>query len=208
EEELPRNDPRLEYTSRIIRQVNRLDELLRTFFTYARPQTPERKFHRLQEIVQEVYTLLHNRLMASNVEFVERYANDLPLVVVDSQQIQQVFFNLILNSLDAMARGGKLEIVATAKVAMLYAIDRRQKRSPRTKNNSTYVEVSVIDTGEGIKGEHLDSIFNPFFTTKPQGTGLGLSIVQRIIEENEGEIRVKSELGKGTTFTILLPTEE
>ncbi|MBN2092865.1 PAS domain S-box protein [candidate division KSB1 bacterium] len=208
EEELPRNDPRLEYTSRIIRQVNRLDELLRTFFTYARPQTPERKFHRLQEIVQEVYTLLHNRLMASNVEFVERYANDLPLVVVDSQQIQQVFFNLILNALDAMSRGGKLEIVATAKIATLYAIDRRRKRSPKTKINSTYVEVNVIDTGEGIKEEHLEAIFNPFFTTKPQGTGLGLSIVQRIIEENEGEIRVKSELGKGTTFTILLPTEE
>ena len=91
---------------------------------------------------------------------------------------------------------------------VIFTIDRRKKRLPRKNQNSFYVEVTVTDTGEGIKPEDLDAIFNPFFTAKPQGTGLGLSIVQRIIEEHEGEIRVKSDLGKGTTFTILLPTEE
>ncbi len=208
EEEIESDDPRREYTARIVRQVNRLDELLRTFFSYARPRPPVRKFHRLNEIVQEVYTLLENRLTSSKISFAQNYDENLPLVVVDSQQIQQVFFNLILNALDAMPNGGRLEIQAKTVETVIFAIDRRKKRHPRNNHNSIFVEVNVSDTGHGVQPEDLEAIFNPFFTTKPQGTGLGLSIVQRIIEEHEGEIRVKSSLGKGTTFTILLPTEE
>jgi len=208
EEEIEADDSRREYTSRIIRQVNRLDELLRTFFSYARPRQPVRKYHRLQDIVQEVYTLLENRFVTNNIEFIEEYHPDLPLVVVDFQQIQQVFFNLILNALDAMPEKGSLKVTAGPVETIIFAIDRRKKRYPRKPQNSTFIEVSVTDTGVGIQAEDQEAIFNPFFTTKPQGTGLGLSIVQRIIEEHEGEIRVTSDLGKGTTFSILLPTEE
>lgn len=208
EEEIEVDDSRREYTSRIIRQVNRLDELLRTFFSYARPRQPVRKFHRLQEIVQEVYTLLENRFVANDIQFVQDYAENLQLVFVDFQQIQQVFFNLILNALDAMPNKGQLIVGAKPVEAIVFAIDRRKKRVPRKNQNTTYVEVTVADSGLGIQPQDLDAVFNPFFTTKPQGTGLGLSIVQRIIEEHEGEIRVKSDIGKGTTFTILLPTEE
>jgi len=209
EEEIEPDDSRREYTSRIIRQVNRLDELLRTFFSYARPRQPIRKFHRLQEIVQEVYTLLENRFVSNNIEFVVNYSEDLPLVVVDFQQIQQVFFNLILNALDAMPDKGRLEVSARPIETVILTFDRRKKRYPRKNQKSSFVEVTVSDTGQGIQPEDREAIFNPFFTTKPQGTGLGLSIVQRIIDEHEGEIRVKkSEPGKGTTFIILLPTEE
>lgn len=208
EEEIEADDSRREYTSRIIRQVNRLDELLRTFFSYARPRQPVRKYHRLQDIVQEVYTLLENRFVANNIEFVEEYSEDLPLVVVDFQQIQQVFFNLILNALDAMPEKGCLKVTARPVDTIIFAIDRRKKRYPRKPQDSTFVEVNITDSGVGVQPEDLEAIFNPFFTTKPQGTGLGLSIVQRIIEEHEGEIRVTSDLGKGTTFSILLPTEE
>ena len=208
EEEIEAEDSRREYTSRIIRQVNRLDELLRTFFSYARPRQPVRKYHRLQDIVQEVYTLLENRFVTNNIEFVEDYGNDLPLIVVDFQQIQQVFFNLILNALDAMPEKGCLTVTARPIETIIFAIDRRRKRYPRKPQDSTFIEVNIADTGVGVQAEDLEAIFNPFFTTKPQGTGLGLSIVQRIIEEHEGEIRVTSDLGKGTTFSILLPTEE
>jgi len=208
EEEIEPNDSRREYTSRIIRQVNRLDELLRTFFSYARPRQPVRKFHRFQEIVQEVYMLLENRVVSNNIEFVNDYNDDLPLVYVDFQQIQQVFFNLILNAIDAMPNGGKLEIEAKSIETVIYAVDRRKKPYIGQRDSSTFVEVKVKDTGDGINSDDLEAIFDPFFTTKPQGTGLGLSIVHRIIEEHEGEIRVKSDLGAGTTFTLLLPTKE
>lgn len=208
EEEIEPDDSRREYTSRIIRQVNRLDELLRTFFSYARPRQPVRKFHRLQEIVEEVYTLLENRFVTSEIEFISEYSDNLPLVVVDFQQIQQVFFNLILNALDAMPNKGSLKVSARSIETIIFAVDRRKKRYQKTNQNSVFVEVKVTDSGEGIMPEDLEAVFDPFFTTKPQGTGLGLSIVQRIIEEHEGEIRVKSDQGKGTTFIILLPTEE
>ncbi|MBN1350255.1 PAS domain S-box protein [candidate division KSB1 bacterium] len=208
EEEIEQNDSRREYTSRIIRQVNRLDELLRTFFSYARPRQPIRKFYRLQEIVHEVYMLLESRFSSHNIEFISEYDKNLPLVYVDFQQIQQVFFNLILNAIDAMQDGGHLQIIAKPVETIIYAVDRRKKPYLGKRNSSIFVEVKVDDTGSGITSEDLEAIFDPFFTTKPQGTGLGLSIVHRIVEEHEGEIRVKSEINKGTSFTLLLPTKE
>ena len=85
---------------------------------------------------------------------------------------------------------------------------RRQKAFVSGGKESIYVEIAVRDSGIGIEPEAKKAIFDPFFTTKPKGTGLGLSIVYRIIEEHRGEISVDSELGKGTIFKLLLPTEE
>ncbi|MCD6165731.1 hypothetical protein DRQ15_01105 [candidate division KSB1 bacterium] len=208
EEEIDSDDPHGEYLQRIIRQVNRLDELLKAFFSYARPRPPLKKQHHLPDIVREVITLLHKRIAACQVELEENYAKHLPPVLVDLNQIQQVFFNLIINALDSMPEGGKLQIKARPVSTKLQTFDRR-KRGYRVRDKvSTFVEVKLADSGVGIRPEHLETIFDPFFTTKSQGTGLGLSIVYRIIQEHGGEIRVESELGKGSVFTLLLPTEE
>ena len=101
-----------------------------------------------------------------------------------------------------------MELSANSTKTIIHTLDRRKKRFPLRNKESKYVAVKISDTGTGIKPDDVDSIFDPFFTTKPQGAGLGLSIVYRIIEEHEGDIRVESNSGHGTTFTVLLPAEE
>ncbi len=208
EEDIEPDDSRREYVSRIVRQVNRMDDLLKTIFSYAKPRQPKRRCIRLQEIVQEVVALVENRMRRQSIKYTESFASDLPLLYVDFYQIQQVFVNLYLNAIDAMTEGGDLHIQAQSKVTTINRVDRRGRTFPYQKKSALYVEVLLTDTGAGIDDEALPSIFNPFFTTKPQGSGLGLSIVYRIITEHEADIQVESGKGKGTTFRILLPTEE
>ncbi len=208
EEEIEQNDPRQEYLSRIVRQVNRLDELLRTLFSYAKPRQPIRKHHRLEDIIQEVDILLDDRFKKNKIEYKKEVEPKLHKIYVDFHQIQQVFINLFLNALEAMSDGGTLEVNVRAVETIIYTRDRRKKSFQNQNKENQYIEVTVRDTGVGIKSDQLNIIFDPFFTTKPQGTGLGLSIVYRIIEEHGGDIRVDSKMGEGTTFTLLLPTEE
>ncbi len=208
EEEIEPDDSRREYVSRIVRQVNRMDDLLRTIFSYAKPRQPRRKFLRFQEITQEVVALLENRIRRQSVTYEELFHHDLPLVYVDFYQIQQVFVNLFLNALDAMPEGGTLRLEATPEVTTINRVDRRGGSFPYEKKSAVYAQVLLSDSGTGIDDETLPAIFNPFFTTKPQGAGLGLSIVYRIIMEHQGDIQVESKIQKGTTFKVLLPTEE
>jgi len=192
DEEFEGEDPRREYLSRIVRQVNRLDDLLKTFFAYARPKPPDRKRHDLQEVLSEVMNLVGKKMSNANIELIENAAPDVPKAYVDVQQLQQVFLNLILNAIDAMAEGGTLRFD-------FHAIHENQSKRP-------WLQVVVSDTGSGIAQNRLETIFDPFFTTKPSGLGLGLSIVYRIITEHGGDIRVQSKKGEGTTFTLRLPT--
>ena len=203
EEEFMEEDPRREYLTRIIRQVNRLDDLLKTFFAYARPKKPDRQPHTLEDILREVSHLLTKRLKEGRISYSESFGSDLRKIMVDSQQIQQVFLNLILNSVEAMPGGGKLKINAEN-------IDpnRTKTRKPErgSMDNPSSVRIEVSDTGKGIDTEKLEKIFDPFFTTKPNGLGLGLSIVYRIVKEHQGDIRVSSKPGQGTTFILILPS--
>ena len=207
EEEFEEGDSRIEYLTRIIRQVNRLDDLLKTFFAFARPKPPDRKEHHLSEILLEVTNLIGKKMTSSGIQYVEDIEKNLPMILVDSQQIQQVFLNLILNSIDAMSEGGELTIYAkTIKDPQMGLIRKRGKAD--SENGGAFVEVKCTDTGEGITPDKLEIIFDPFFTTKPNGLGLGLSIVYRIIDEHGGDIHADSKVGRGTTFTITLPTGE
>jgi len=205
EEEFDENDSRKEYLTRIVRQVNRLDELLKTFFAYARPKPPNRKPHQLKEILREVTNLVGKKMANSGVTYIENFEPDLPDVMIDSQQIQQVFLNLILNAIEAMPGGGTLTISAKRIRDPQFGLIRNRGGKNENPNGSSFVEVIVSDTGEGIKSDKLETIFDPFFTTKATGLGLGLSIVYRIIGEHHGDIRVESKVGQGTSFTIILP---
>lgn len=208
EEEVSENDPHQEYLQRIVRQVNRLDELLKAFFSYARPRPPVKKFHQIQDIVHEVAVLLGKRIAHHHVNFNESYAKNLKPVFVDLNQIQQVFLNLIINALEAMPKGGMLELSAKNIKTQPIKMDRRGRSYQEPQKKFSFIEILLKDSGIGIRKEHLNTIFDPFFTTKPQGTGLGLSIVYRIIEENGGEITVSSTVQQGSEFKLLLPTEE
>ncbi|OHC18853.1 MAG: hypothetical protein A3K25_06840 [Planctomycetes bacterium RIFOXYB12_FULL_42_10] len=124
------------------------------------------------------------------IKIIKVYENNIPKVYLDQNWIRKVFWNLLVNSIDAMPRGGKIYI---------------HVRRPNVPNNEE-IEIVVADTGEGIPPEIMKKIFEPFFTTKKtKGTGLGLPIVHRIVDNHGGVINVKSERNKGTSFTIRLP---
>jgi signal transduction histidine kinase len=101
--------------------------------------------------------------------------------------MERVFYNLALNAAQATAAGGAITV--------------------KTRTSGSVAEIAIIDRGAGIDPRHVDSIFNPFFTSKPQGVGLGLAIVSTIMDEHGGKITVESELGKGSVFRVFLPMD-
>jgi len=134
-------------------------------------------------------SLVENQALFHNIEIVKSWNGNLPLVVVDPSQMQQVFMNMIINAAEAMDGSGRL-IVAS-----------------RFDSTEQVIEVEFTDTGHGISEENVERIFDPFFTTKAvgHGTGLGLAISYGIIREHKGSVSVESQVGHGTTFTIRLP---
>jgi len=208
QEEFADGDERVVYLDRIVRQVNRLDELLKAFFDYARPRPPMRKYHRVQDIVNEVLNLVDKKLQDKKIWWSTAFDPDTSSVYVDFHQIQQVILNLIFNAIDAMEEGGKLLISAAPYLAGDKGFARLHKLRTGSSSKAAFTEVTIQDSGSGIQAMDLENIFDPFFTTKSQGTGLGLAIVYRIITAHGGEISVTSIPGRGTAFKFLLPTEE
>jgi two-component system NtrC family sensor kinase len=138
--------------------------------------------------VKNSLAILQAKLKKANILSVFEPGQGLPRVRIDIHQIQQVLINLMLNAIQAMEKGGTLTL--------------------RTfLGNGGRVGVEVQDSGIGIPESHLKKIFDPFFTTKSEGTGLGLSISLKILENHGAAIDVRSEEGKGSTFTILFPAE-
>jgi hypothetical protein len=132
---------------------------------------------------------------ASHFEITTAFAERLPPVRADAEQLLQVFLNLSLNAQQAMPQGGKL-LISTGL-----------RRATRRGAAAAFLEIRFRDTGVGIPPGDLKNLFIPFFTTKDKGTGLGLPISQRIIENHGGTIEVRSQPGEGATFTVLLPVE-
>lgn len=191
EEEVAHNPLWREYVGRIISEIDRLNGLLKSFFSFAKPQQPQLAPCELPRLVEEVLFLLRKDLENRGICVEHTHVAGLPQVQVDQGQIKQVLFNLFMNAMQAMEPGGILRI-HTEQVS---AGGRKE------------VVLSVSDTGRGISPEHQSRIFDPFFTTKAKGLGLGLSITYRIIQRHKGRIRVQSELGRGTTFFVHLPVE-
>ena len=174
----------------IINETTRVGEIVRGLLDFARERAVEKEPLDVNDAVQQAVRLLGNRKAFQQVVVNEDLAGNLPRVAGDMNQLQQVLLNLSFNACAAMPNGGALTIGTSLR-------DGR-------------VLVRVADTGCGIKTEHLDRIFEPFFSTKPvgEGTGLGLSISYGIVQQHGGDLKVESEEGKGTTFTIVLPPAE
>ena len=187
-EEFAEHDQRREYIDRIIKEIDRLNDLLRTFISFAKPKHLDLIPCRIQDIIKEVKGLLAKEAEKSRITIKDAYADNLPLVPLDSNQMQQVFMNLFLNALQAMPEGGMLVV----------EVHRRDSQTG-------WVQVKVKDTGIGIASEHFPKIFDPFFTTKSKGLGLGLAITQKIIHGHGGTIEAVSSRGKGATFILDLP---
>jgi len=168
----------------------RVAKIVQNLLTFARHRQPKKEYVDINEIVKEALELRAYELKTSNIEVALDLAPDLPQIMGDFHQIQEVFLNLILNAEQAMTeahRGGKLII--------------------KTKQLKGRVRVSFTDDGPGIPAEHLNKLFDPFFSTRGEkgGTGLGLSICHGIVEEHRGRIYAKSKMGEGATLFVELP---
>jgi len=185
----------------IRKAADRAAGVTRQLLAFSRKQVMQLKVLRLNDVVTDFAKMLRT-LIGENIELVIRTADDLGMVKADCVQIQQVLMNLAINARDAMPNGGRLTIV-TANVEL----DEHGPRIHRSVSPRSYVTLSVTDTGVGMDEETISHIFEPFFTTKvkAKGTGLGLSIVYGIVKQSGGYVRVYSEPGKGSTFTICLP---
>lgn len=206
DEQLADGAPHKEYTRRIIKQVDRLNELLTEFFTYARPPVPSRKPVSLVKVMEDIKPLVHSRLQKNGVTLVEDYEKGLPDILADPSQVQQVFLNLFLNSLMAMKRtDGHISI------RVRYIGTDRSEFDPAKfswlQPDNKYVTVYFSDDGGGMEPEVREKAFEPFFTTRHDGSGLGLSIVYRILKENSAGIMVESSPGAGATFIIFFSTD-
>jgi len=177
---------------RMVRQIDRIDNLVRTFFSYAKPHSARQKPCKLEFIVNEVENLVRENLKKKGIT-VEKSIPKNFLVMADPHHLQQILLNLILNASEVMSEGGKIKI----------RTEESSIKDPETQN--PLVAIVVEDTGPGIEEEDQERIFYPFYTTKPEGTGLGLFIVHQLVKENKGYIEVKSKKGEGTKFVIYLP---
>ena len=174
------------YTDIIIEEVERLDKIVSALLNFAKPKPLHIEMHNINSIIEESLALIEDKARKNHISIMKNLRDDLPLMNMDKDQVKQVFLNIFLNAIQEMEMGGKLEVVS------------------RSNENSSVI-VEIKDTGRGISHENIQNIFNPFFTTKESGFGLGLSIANSIIESHGGEIKVISEIEKGTTFTIQIP---
>jgi len=193
-EELTEEDPRREYLQRITKEIDRLNELLKTFFSFAKPQKLNLTPCHVRDIINEIIPFLIKEIADKGIRFEEKYDPYLPRVKADKTQMHQVFLNLFLNAIQAMPEGGELKIGVSSFVSA-------GGDGPR----QNFIKAIVSDTGKGIPPHMIDRIFDPFFTTKPKGIGLGLSIAYQIINKHGGTIKVESQWEKGTSFVITLP---
>ncbi|MGC8793160.1 MAG: sensor histidine kinase [Bryobacteraceae bacterium] len=187
-EDLQPGDPARENLEEVVRQAERCRNIVRGLLEFARQSEPHVEPLDLNRVVEETLALVARQSMFFNITVVKDLDPNLPRVMGDRGQLQQVFMNLLLNAVQAMEEKGTITLTSRA-------------------TPGGFVEVSVTDTGCGIPPDKLGRIFDPFFTTKPsgKGVGLGLSIAYGIVTKHGGDIRVQSEVGKGSTFTVSLP---
>ncbi|HEY0880924.1 MAG TPA: ATP-binding protein [Archangium sp.] len=182
-----------EFVEVIVEEVNRLNGVVSAFLDYSRPLKQSFGPTDLQEVVTRTLKLIVNDLPAK-VTIKEEYAEALPRVDADAEQLKQVLINLVQNAVQAMGENGGEIVIRTAKPERFSDF-----RAPEL------VELHVSDNGPGIPADQQLNIFVPFFTTKQKGTGLGLAICQRIVKNHGGTISVQSKVGEGSTFTVRLP---
>jgi len=167
------------------KEIGRLEEILNDFLRYARLPKPNLEKTNITLPLNELLDFTEPEAQQLGINVVRQFADGLPDVYIDKSQIKQALINILLNAYQAMPDGGEILVKADIMDSSIVA--------------------DIVDNGEGIPENRISKIFDLFYSTKEDGTGLGLPIAKRIIEMNNGEIRVKTQEGKGTTFSILLP---
>ncbi|MEW6439800.1 MAG: ATP-binding protein [bacterium] len=169
----------------VLRETKRCKKIIKGLLDFARQSQPEKNQQDIVQVLNKTLSLIENHKDFRSVEIRRNVPENLPAIMFDTDQIQQVFMNLIVNAQEAMPSGGTLYIDAGL--------------------NGDYIEIRFKDTGLGISEQNLQRIFDPFFTTKEKGTGLGLSVSMGIIQNHAGKLEVTSAEGQGTTIVVKLP---
>jgi two-component system, NtrC family, sensor kinase len=188
-EDLPSDDRSRENLEEVVRQTERCRDIVKHLLEFSRQSDVTIEEVDLNEVAEKTLGLLGRQSLFFNIDMVTDLDANLPHVLGDTSQLQQVFMNILMNAVEAMDQRGSVAL------------------STRLLEAEDMVEIAFRDSGCGIPAEHVDRIFDPFFTTgkNGQGTGLGLSIAYGIVTKHRGTISVESEVGVGTTFTIRLP---
>jgi signal transduction histidine kinase len=173
----------------IVEEIDRLTKVVNQLLVFAKPQMDNKSTVKISDVINKVLVVLRHEAKMNNVNIHLDVSDDLPVITVDEGSLNEVFFNIIHNAIQAMSEGGKLTI----------SISYDQKND--------YITVVFENTGSCISEEDMGKIFEPFYTTKQMGTGLGLAIVKRKLEELGGMIHVKSE-DSSTRFTVKIPSSE
>ena len=186
--EIPVGNKRRKLLEMSLSETVRVTDMLRKMLSFSKPDQEQRSPVDINTILDEILLLYEKQLWEHSIKVAHHFADTLGLVKASKNQLRQVFLNLISNARDAMPEGGRLTVA--------------------TEGDDYFVHITFSDNGLGIKEEHLDLIFETFFTTKTdsvKGVGLGLSVCYGFIKDHGGDIKVQSTLGEGTTFTISLP---
>jgi signal transduction histidine kinase len=170
------------------KEVDRLEKILNDFMGLARLPHPNMKTYNILSLLEEFFDFIEPEAQQSNIQVIREFDSDLPEVALDADQIKQALLNITQNAYQSMSSGGQLRVKAY-----------------RTND---HLAIDITDTGHGIPDERIHKLFDLFYSTKRRGTGLGLSIAKRIVDMHNGEIHVKSEEGKGSTFSITLPIHQ
>jgi signal transduction histidine kinase len=180
-----------EVVRKVGEEVGRLEALMKSFLNFAKPPKPQLTDVDVNAVINATIAFYAGNPHASpdrvdGIRIVKEFA-DLPPTLADPVQLQQVFVNLVINATDAMPEGGTLSVRTSME------------------DDATVIKVEIADTGRGIDAEHLEKIFEPFYTTKHGGTGLGLATSRQLIQQHGGSIRVAGHAGGGTVFTVRIP---
>jgi signal transduction histidine kinase len=181
--QLPDDDR--EHLDIALEELARLDKSVAEILDFAKPVKLAPQPIDVYELIETTARGLSPVLSEKGVALRCEPPTDLPTVHGDPQRLRQVIVNLVGNAADASTRGTEVTV--------------------RASSDAAHVAIEVVDTGRGIKADDLPRIFEPFFTTRPDGTGLGLAICHKVVRAHGGDIQVRSTLGQGSTFTILLP---
>jgi two-component system NtrC family sensor kinase len=187
--EIPPESKRRKILELSLSETQRLAEMLRNMLSFSKPEEEKRRPVKINELVEGILLVMEKQMKEANIKMETHFDDAIPEVMASTNQMRQVMLNMLKNAKEAMPKGGNLII--------------------RTSREDNRVLIHIQDTGVGIPEEIRSKIFEAFFTTKQKvkGVGLGLSVCYGIIKDHGGEIRVESEEGKGTTFTISLPIQ-
>jgi two-component system sensor histidine kinase HydH len=187
-ERFSEGSPDKQAASILIQEVDRLNRVVTELLEFSRPSDIEAKTVDLRELIDRSLAFVQEDAAQKSIEVDVSWNTPSDRIEVDPDRLSQALLNLYLNAVQAMESGGSLQVAVSG--------------------DDGQVRIDVTDSGPGIAPEMINTVFDPYYTSKGSGTGLGLAIVHKIVEAHRGQIRVFSRPGRGTTFTLLLPKKQ